>query len=147
MLNKAPSEPGLGCANTHIWAAGCSGAAELLPHSWRAAPDLLDKRSFGPVGAPGELGALEGTVPTRPSAGSSPLWLPPVIFIRPGTLRLTAFPAEGMPSSSVSGQHPARTGERRTKAAGREGASCGQRSIRAAIPVQQLPHHAPSRNS
>lgn len=51
MLNKAPSEPGLGCANTHIWAAGCSGAAELS-HSWPAAPDLLDKRSFGPVGAP-----------------------------------------------------------------------------------------------
>lgn len=51
MLNKAPSEPGLGCANTHIWAAGWSGAAELS-HSWPAAPDLLDKRSFGPVGAP-----------------------------------------------------------------------------------------------
>ena len=51
MLNKAPSEPGLGCANTHIWAAPCSGAAELS-HSWPAAPDLLDKRSFGPVGAP-----------------------------------------------------------------------------------------------
>ena len=51
MLNKAPSEPGLGCANTHIWAAGCSGAAELSC-SWPAAPDLLDKRSFGPVGAP-----------------------------------------------------------------------------------------------
>ena len=51
MLNKAPSEPRLGCANTHIWAAGCSRAAELSC-SWPAAPDLLDKRSFGPVGAP-----------------------------------------------------------------------------------------------
>lgn len=99
MLNKAPSEPSLGCANMHIWAAGLSRAAEL-PHSWPAAPDLLDKGSFGPVGAPGELGALESRAPTQPSIGGSPLWLPPLIFIRTGTLRLTAFPAEGMPFPS-----------------------------------------------
>lgn len=54
MLNKAPSEAGLGCANTHIWTVGWSRVAEL-PHSWPAAPDLLDKGSFGPVGAPGNL--------------------------------------------------------------------------------------------
>lgn len=83
MLNKAASEPRLGCANTHIRAAGRSGAAEL-PHSWPAAPDLLDKGSFGPVGSPRELGALGGTALTQPSTGSSPLWLPPVIFIGTG---------------------------------------------------------------
>lgn len=55
MLNKAPSEPGLGCANMHIWVSGCSGAAEL-PHSWPAAPDLLDKGSLAPWG-----GAPQGT--------------------------------------------------------------------------------------
>lgn len=100
MVNKAASEPGLGCANTHIWAAGRSRAAEL-PHSWPAAPDLLDKGIFGPVGALRELGALEGTAPTQPSMGNSPLWLPPVIFISTGTLSLTAFPAEGMPFFSL----------------------------------------------
>lgn len=100
MPNKAASEARLGCANTHIWAAGWSRVAELH-HSWPAAPDLQDKGSFGFVGASKELGALEGTAPTRPSAGSSLLWLPPVIFIRTRTLMLTAFPAEGMPFFSL----------------------------------------------
>lgn len=57
-------------------------------------------------GAPRNLGALEGT------AGNSFLLLPP------GTLPLTALPAEGMPFPPA-GLAPIRTGEDRTKAAGR----------------------------
>lgn len=103
--NKAPSEPGLGCTNTHIWAAVRSKAAEL-PHSWPSAPDLQDKGRLWPCGGPQELGALEGT------AGNSFLLLPP------GTLPLTALPAEGMPFPP-GGLAPIRTGEDRTKTAGR----------------------------
>lgn len=104
--NKAPSEPGLGCTNTHIWAAVRSKAAEL-PHSWPSAPDLQDKGRLWPCGGSQELGALEGT------AGNS------FLLLLPGTLPLTALPAEGMPFPP-GGLAPIRTGEDRTKAVGRQ---------------------------
>lgn len=69
-FNKAPTEPRLGCTNTHIWAAVGSRAAEL-PHSWPSVPDLQDKGRLWPCGGSQELGALEGT------AGNSFLLLPP----------------------------------------------------------------------
>lgn len=110
LLNKAPSEPRLGCANTHIWAAGRSELAEL-PHSWPAAPDLRDKGSFGPVGAPRspQLARVQ-CLPSPLRGAALSLWLSPVIFTRLGTLPLTAFPAQGMPFPSLGGQCPARTG-------------------------------------
>lgn len=96
MLNKAASERGLGCTNTHIWAAGWSWAAEL-PHSWPAAPDLLDKGSFSFL--LGNLGLWR--VQPLPNPPRDNVWLPPVVFFGTGTLTLTAFPAEGMPLFSL----------------------------------------------
>ena len=64
MLNKAASEPRLGCANTHIWAAGRSRAAEL-PTAGQLLLTFWTKGALALWGLPGNLGL--GRVQPSPS--------------------------------------------------------------------------------
>jgi hypothetical protein len=66
---------GLGCTNTHIWAAGWSGQRNSPTAGWLLLT-FCTKGALAVWGLPGTWGSGGYSLYSAPS-GSSPLWLPP----------------------------------------------------------------------
>lgn len=108
------------CKHAHLgrWLAQGSGT----PHSWPGPPDLLDKRSFGRVGAPRNLGLWRVHHPAFRRRQPAPA--APVMVVRTGT--------EGMPFSSPENQHQPGPGRREQRRQAERNGRCQRRSNPAA---------------